>query len=831
MKSPLPLAALLYALGIVLGNACPASLPCLFAASCAAALLALACGKLRKFALALLLPLAAWTNFTSRTAIVSPQDLRLLLGRAPQYVSVRGQLCSPPVYHESQGNPRAAGRSTADLDVVALRKGELWQPGLGCVTISVPGRLGEACFTGQVLEVTGVIQPPKSPSAPGQFDYASYLRYRGIYYQLRVENAQECQIAPASGRQVQPGPPWCDQFNTWAQKVMAQGLLEEDEPLKLLWAMVLGSKTALTQEAAEPFMESGTLHIFAISGLHIALIAGILVQLLRVLRVSRAACGTFAIPVIWFYTLATGWQASAIRSTVMMTIVIAGWALKRPPHLLNSLAAAGLAINIWDPRQFFQAGFQLSFFVVLGLALIVPPLESVRRRIMQPDPLLPLEFRPRWKRWLDLPLRVLTTSFATSLAAWLGSMPLIAFYFYMITPGSLLANLVIVPLSSIALMSSLGSLLCGSWCSCLTELFNHGSWLWMRLMIDLSEWFASLPGAYFYVRAPAWPEFVFYYALLGSLLTGAWASPRWRSCILVAVGVFTTLRLSCWWQTRGEVLMSVLPIRAGVVYVDAPGHREDLLVDAGDPYSATTLLKPFLRSQGVNRISALLLSHADLAHVGGSEHILSRFAVGKVLAGSASSRSPAFRRLLPELEKRPWNRVQRGDTVCGWTVLHPAAEDRFAQAQNSAVVLRKSVNGTRILFLSDLGRLGQRKLLEREADLQADIVVAGLSNDEFLSDALLNAIRPRLLIVGSAEYPLASRPTRPLRERLARREIALVYTSEAGAALLTFRSHGWQLKTMDARRATSDGLAPYLPKSPRSVQSESSGPPNAEPEG
>src|SRR5260221_6202756 len=133
--------------------------------------------------------------------------------------------------------------------------------------------------------------------------------------------------------------------------------------------MTLGWKTALNNEVADPFMRSGTMHIFAISGLHIALIAGILVSLLRVLKVPRAACGLIVIPLIWAYTGVTGWQASAIRSTVMMTIIIAGWSLKRPSDLLNSLAAAAFIILLWEPQQLFQASFQLSFSVVLSLAL------------------------------------------------------------------------------------------------------------------------------------------------------------------------------------------------------------------------------------------------------------------------------------------------------------------------------------------------------------------------------------------------------------------------------------------------------------------------------
>jgi len=116
---------------------------------------------------------------------------------------------------------------------------------------------------------------------------------------------------------------------------------------------------------------------------------------LRVLRVSRAWCGIVAIPAIWFYTAATGWESSAIRASVMMTIVIGGWALKRPGDTVNSLAAAAFIILLWEPRQLFEASFQLSFFVVLVIALMLPPLNKIFDRLWQSDPLLPVELLPR----------------------------------------------------------------------------------------------------------------------------------------------------------------------------------------------------------------------------------------------------------------------------------------------------------------------------------------------------------------------------------------------------------------------------------------------------
>lgn len=495
MRFPLTIVALLYASGIVLGRYCAVPLWLLLGGSLALAVAAFSVERRRQLLLCMVLVLFGWTNLAARTAILSPFDLRLVFAEATKVASIRGKLIETPEQRVFIRDEKPSWRTLAQVEVAEFTRDSDWHNAVGRVAVSTPGILDPAFFAGRTVEITGVLQPPKGPAAEGLFDYRTFLRHQGVYYVLQVERTNDWKLLPASD--APKVRPWFNRFRDWAQRTLAKGLPEEDEPLRLLWAMVLGWKPALTQEVAQPFMQSGTLHIFAISGLHIALIAGILVSLLRVFQIPRGACGLVVIPLIWFYTAATGWQASAIRSTVMMTIIIGGWALRRPSHLVNSLAGAGFVILIWEPRQLFQAGFQLSFFVVLGLALIVPPFESVRQWLLQPDPLLPDELRPWWQRWSRTGLGWLTASVATSLAAWLGSLPLIAYYFYIITPVSLGANLLIVPLSSIALASSLGSLICGDWLPWCTELFNHSSWFWMKLMIVLSEWAAGLPMAFF----------------------------------------------------------------------------------------------------------------------------------------------------------------------------------------------------------------------------------------------------------------------------------------------------------------------------------------------
>ena len=123
--------------------------------------------------------------------------------------------------------------------------------------------------------------------------------------------------------------PLSDRFRDWAQTVLSRGLPKDDPTVRLLWAISLGWKAGLTDEVAAPFMRSGAIHLFAVSGLHVAMISGIVVSLLRALSLPRAWCGAVAIPALWFFCAVTGFHASAVRATIMMSIAFS--AVRTPP--------------------------------------------------------------------------------------------------------------------------------------------------------------------------------------------------------------------------------------------------------------------------------------------------------------------------------------------------------------------------------------------------------------------------------------------------------------------------------------------------------------------
>jgi competence protein ComEC len=807
MKRPLVAVVFAYAAGLLLAQLFQPPLAALFVVSFFLLALVLVLGKSRPFVLWPLLALVGWTNFAARTAVVSPHDLRTLLGQEASLISVRGELAETPRLKIVERDDAEKWHSVARVRVREIRRETDFRPAVGEVVVTTPDALGPDYFAGQPVEISGVLARPPPPLAEGLFDFQNYLATRGIYFQLKTESTNDWKL-------LEPHlstPPLTDRFLNWSKQTLALDLPAEDEPMRLLWAMTLGWRTAFTGDIGEPFLRAGTMHMFAIDGLRIALLSGMIVTLLRVLRLSRAWCGAIAIPAIWFYTAATGWEASAIRASVMMTIVLGGWALKRPGDLLNSLAAAAFIILLAEPRQLFEASFQLSFFVMLIIALMLPKLNEFFDRVLKHDPLLPDELVAGWKKILLWLARQFARYCGLSFAAWMGSIPLAAKYFHLFSPVSTLANLFAVPLGTFALMANLGALICGHWLPWFTGLFNHAAWFFMVAMTWVSVESARLPGAYFYVPEPSLATVAIYYAVLIAVFSG-WFHGARRKISGAAILLFLGAIYFWQWQiARTETDLTVLPLNGGhAVFVDADGRKNDWLINCGDENAVNFTLKNYLRGQGVNSLPRLVLADGNARNCGGATALKEMFGVGELWTGGGKFRSPAYRAAVAAFEKNGRPQASRhkilhsgGEAGC-WQVLFPSPTNNFSKADDCPLVLLGNFQRMKILLLDDLSRAGQNELLSRTNDLRADIIIAGLPVEgEPLCDALIDAVQPKVIVIADSEFPATRRASRALHDRLKQKKMAVIYTRISGAVKIVTDKSGWRLQTMDGQKFSS----------------------------
>jgi competence protein ComEC len=758
--------------------------------------------KLRPLALAAVLVTTGMTLYSARYRIASATDARVVLGEEPELVTVRGRLLETPSLREFQAGSNAVFYSQATIELAELGRQRQWQPISGRIAVTTRGELSADFFQGRSVEVTGVINLPPSAAAPGLFDYRAYLHNLRIFHQLRSDSTNDWALVSYEKM------PVTEQFRRWAQFQLQRGLPEKDERVDMIWAMTLGLRNSMEAEMSETFMRTGTMHIVAISGLHVACISYVLYWIfVRGVGLSRPVGGILVLAITWFYTVATGLQSSAVRSAIMASVFILGWMVRRPSDLLNTLAASAILILCVQPEQLFQAGFQLSFCVVAVIALVVllfdrhyPEAQvQFRHRVLRIDPLLPYELTPAWKKVADRALALALGNFVVSFASWIGSLPLGAYYFNTVTPVGLIANLFAVPFSSVSLASAVLSLLIpplGPFC-------NYIGWAFMFYTIEATELFAQIPFGYFYVAKPNGFFFAFYAVALLVLLI-----PRLRSGRLKPVSASLTAVWGVVWlgslviQSRSTTI-TVLPCAGTPAFVEVSGE-EEFLIDCSSERDAEYVVKRFLRAKGYGSIERLLLTHGDAHNAGGFAVLWADFRPRQVHTSVARARSPIYRKAIRVLEEHPtrWKTISTGDRVDGWEVLHPEKGRGFPRADDNSVVLRRLIQGWTVLHISDLGAQGQKQLLESGADLRADIVISGMPEaGEPLGAELLDAILARTIILGTTKYPYTAGGTPELRTRLEKSKAEVFYTTEEDAVTVTFDKDVCEVNGMKGQTA------------------------------
>jgi ComEC/Rec2-related protein len=307
----------------------------------------------------------------------------------------------------------------------------------------------------------------------------------------------------------------------------------------LVQAMFLGTRSAIPRELTQVFRDSGTIHIFAISGMNVALLAVVIIAMLSMAGVPRPYWCLPLAPILVFYTVLTGFSASALRACLMAILYFGAPLLGRKPDALSTLATAAVLALAINPFQLQDAGFALSFVVMGGLILLYMPLAELLRRWWRVDDAaldarasaeLGGELDPAVVRQRTFRVKLVRATaelVALSVAAWLSSSPLTAWYFGRITPASLLANLPIAPAAFLTGVASSVGLLAGLVSSGVESVFNHAAGGLTQFMIWCAQAAVAIPGGGGKVPHPPWWLVGLWYAAL--LLLAAWLRRLTRS--------------------------------------------------------------------------------------------------------------------------------------------------------------------------------------------------------------------------------------------------------------------------------------------------------------
>ncbi len=601
------------------------------------------------------------------------------LGPSPTLVRASGLVVDEPRKRESS----RFYRFTLLLDEIVIANVPLRCHAL--VAVAWPD---ESPAYGDRVEVTGSglnIPPPRNP---GQFDLAGWLKRRGILSEIVLRDARDGRVVESTGGN------WfvalSHRFRKWTQQQLRADLEDDDRVAAIISSMVLGTQDEAADQLAESFRQTGTFHLFAVSGFNVAILALLVQQLLQPFGLHRGKFSpVIIIPILVFYALVTGLGASSVRATMMAAVLLAAAWSDRPARLLNSLGAAALMILAWDTNQLFNAGFQLSFFVVFSLLVLAERINRWLQPLGAPDPFLPRGLLPRWRTWGDMARLQMTALLAASLAAWIGSTPLMLYHFHYLTPIGILANLVAVPLATIILGLGILSLL-GAWASVTwAAMINNTNWLVTKLLLVSTNFFAAIPGGHFHC---AWPQF----------------------------GV----KPACEIVVHDFERSSVILIRAG---------RETWLLGCGHGSDFERGLRPVLHARGLDSFSGLVVTEGTTAHLGSIGELIQQFPPDRVIESPLAARQPDRQRLHEALaeSKRGKSIHWHGQTIhldggIEARVLYPPAGLERRVSDDQALVVRLQLpDGHRVLFMADSGFATERWLLENEVDLASEGLVLG----------------------------------------------------------------------------------------------------------
>jgi competence protein ComEC len=544
---------------------------------------------------------------------------------------------------------------------------------------------------------------------------------------------------------------------------------ESGEGRALARALVLGDVSGLPLAWKRGLRVTGVYHLMSVSGVHVALVAG-LVWLLggwlpRPLRLF------LMLAAIVLYLLLVGPLPALVRSAVMGGLAALALLAERPPAAANALGWAVILLLLDQPDVALSPAFQLTVSATAGLLLLAPPLAR------------------RWQgRWF--PARA-AEAVAASVGAQLATLPWAIPRFHMLSPLAPLLNVPAVPWTGLALIASLAwtavalvsPTLAGKLLPALDLLAAPFSWpsrtppeVWLPVPLALS------PGA-------AW--------LIAAGLTVLLLLPlrRSRTLLVTVLAALAVLCVLAWPSRRPDPELAMIDVGQGDSILLRDGDRA-ILVDGGGSrggdIGGRTLL-PALLGEGVSRLDALVMTHPDNDHCGGLVDIAAYLPVREVWMAPGWDHHGCAGRLLdlPGVRTRLLSRGNRL-TLGRWrlTALHPAADDDGPVNERSLVLLAEA-NGRRALLTGDVERGAERELAECCArELRADLLkVAHHGSRTSSTETFLDAVAPRLALISVGVANVYHHPSPEVVERLGDRSRVL-RTDRSGEILVRFGADG-----------------------------------------
>lgn len=642
---------------------------------------------------------------------------------------------------------------------------------------------------GNIVELSGKYFKGRDRRNPGEFDYDNYLRSEGISGIINIYDASKIKILDR-GAKFLPGLV----FNIRKDIDRQIRKIYDARTSGFLRGILLADRSEISYETKTDFINSGVIHILAVSGLHVGYI--LLIFTLLFGRFSIYPRAVFTIAGLLVFLFITGVPASAFRATVMAVILILALLLNRSTNLLNSVAIAALVILTFNPGELFNAGFQLSFAAVISIAVFYP---GFREKIQN------MGIQNRAARGLLLFMGV-------SLAAQIGTLPFTIYYFGKISIAGIFTNLLVIPAAGMVVGIAILSLLLSVILPTLAVYFVIVNETIVKIIYSVIHLTGGSSLSFLRINNFSDTEIILYIGILILMVhyLRLFQNRTAKAILsLVCIAIFIVFGSI----SRGNLLpdnqlsVMMLDVGQGDSFLVKFPDGKTALIDAGEAnYSfdnGERVILPLLNYLGINKIDYGFVSHVDLDHYGGFISLIHHNKMGmlfKPIADSSLKKDIKLEKFVKE-NKLALRHYRKEIIYTGRSRIYILnTNEMINMSSNNGSGLIKIVYGnSEFLFTGDLEKRGEKYYDDYYGNfLRSDVLKVGHHGSSTSSSSdFIKFVHPRISLISAGIGNKFHHPSGITLINLRKLGSRIYRTDISGAVLL--RSNGSAIKNIDWR--------------------------------